>query len=235
METRKEDSSKILIITSCNNNENVKFIFSSGTSFTYSLSHLSSNSEYISTNIWRQQKRIVLDLTVLGWGELCPYLMVFIEFIGGSYEYPLNVPFGLNFLKFSEFFKLQGLMHELDKQVIKKLSLNEIHKNYKKLWSYQTIPLSAVEKVIAFAIQSAGNVLDIMRGYLDWIDEKSFRSTSEVLKSNAFMLIQQLIKMQKFYHHPFENKKEAIKLICEEYEIAFQAFNMQELMNNGWI
>ena len=93
--------------------------------------------------------------------------MLFLEYIGGCYEYPITTTFGLYFFKFSEFFKLQGPMINIDEDVSRLISLNEIHNNCKHLWTCKFISLHIVEKITRNAIQSGTCCIDIMRLYLD--------------------------------------------------------------------
>ena len=236
METRRDDQpARILVISPSESTGTIRFTFSSGANFTYSLPHLIENSEYISTSILRNQQKTILDLYELGWDELCPYLMIFLEFIGGSYEYPLTTQLGLLFLKFSEFFVLQGSMAAIDTYVLRTISLSEVHFSNKKWWTFRVLSLSVVEKVISHAIQTGAACIDVMRAYLDWMDEKSFRNAFEVQQANCFILIQRLMKIQKFYSIAFPDKKEALKTVCREYEVAYQVFDMQELIGKGWV
>lgn len=236
MGTRREfDPARVLVISPSDDYENVRFTFSTGANLTYPLVYLSENSEYIAKNILNQRKRVVLDLYELGWEDFCPYLIMFLEYIGGSYEYPLNMKLGIIFLKFSEFFALQGPMAGLEQYVIQSLPISELHLLERKWWSHRVISLKILEKVTTNAISNGASCLDVMRTYLDWIDEKSFKNNIEVLHSKAFLLIQQLIKMQRFYFISFTDKKNSLKTVCKEYESAYQVFDMQELLNKDWV
>jgi hypothetical protein len=236
METLREDrDSNVLIICLSEDQETIKFTFSSKATFTYPAYYICDNSEYIHTNILRGRNKMIIDLYELGWDSLCPYLILFLEFIGGSCEYPLSLIFGLIFLKFSEFFNLQGSMLCAEDRILGIVSLNELHYKHREWWNYRIISIRIVAKVTKYAINAGNSCLEIMRGYLDWIDEKSFKKTSDVIKSNPFMMIQQLIKIQGFYTTAFKNKKSTLCVVCKEYEVARNIFDMQELFENGWL
>ena len=123
MEIKKEELvHKFLVIGPCNNNTNVRFTFSNGANLTYKMDYLSIRSEYINININKNRQKLTLDLNELGWEDLIPYLMMFLEYIGGSFQYPLSRLLCLHFLNFSSFFVLKGPLSSVQNFIIEKYS-----------------------------------------------------------------------------------------------------------------
>jgi hypothetical protein len=236
MERRRIENPKAdLTIIYIKETESINFTFITGTCLKYQIQNFIASSETISSMAYRNNRMLQLDLNDLGIKTCVPFLMMFIEYVGRKYEYQLTTKSGIYFLRFCEIFKVKGDLAKMEEFILKILDLKEIHEKHLKIWTCKMLTPGVIAKVIEFGLKSGSDGLDILRLYLDWIDEGIYSNELDVQHSNAFLIIQSLLKMHSFYSYPFPNKKVILPQICSEYKCSYKVLDMQELFLHGWL
>ncbi|OMJ74373.1 hypothetical protein SteCoe_26729 [Stentor coeruleus] len=236
MERRRIENPKAgLTIVYIKETESIHFTFITGTCLKYQIQNFIACSELISSMAYRNNRLLQLDLNDLGIKTCVPYLMMFIEYVARKYEYQLTTMSGIYFLRFCEIFKVKGDLAKMEEFILKIMNLRDIHENHTKIWTCKILTPGVMSKVVEFGLKSGSECLDVLRLYLDWIDEGIYSNDVDVQHSNAFLIIQSLLKVHNFYAYPFPNKKLILPQICSEYKCAYKVLDMQELFRNGWL